>query len=299
MRPLRLIRTSALILLAASAATGCVRMSRATPQLSAELGSRIAEMQGLHQLTLTRFFDAERQRVEEFMDREWIPLFLRNFLGTSGLLNDLAAAGRVSEADREAIRLAIVTYLADSSEADRLTAEIVQTVTRSRSVEDTLVRRVVARFVDDARVDRATSHVTSLLRSADPGLLVLEWAGDAQTQINLRRKQLLDPINAAERQAASELAQAYGDMAAANGAITGRLEAAAKVTAQQDELLGALGAGDLAARTRQRLASVSEAVGSALSQGSQNMAAGRPPADILRILTETLGSRLAAIGGSR
>lgn len=288
-----------LLLAVAAAGAGCTRMSQATPRLSAELGNRISEMQGLHQLTLSRFFDAERGRVEEFLEREWIPLFLRNFLGTSGLISDVLGAGRVSEADRESIRLAVAEYLTDPSEAPRLTAAVVQAVASSRGREDTLVRTTLARFIDEGRLDRATAHVTSLLRSADPAILVLEWAGDAQQQITRMRRQLLDPLDAAERQATADLAQAYNDMAAANGAITGRLDAAARITARQDAMLAALGAGDIAGRTRSRLAAVSEAVGGALAEGTRKVGDGGSPGEVLRVLTDVLNAKLAAAGRER
>lgn len=267
-----------------SGGTGCARMSQATPKLSAELGSRIAEMRGLHELTLRRFFDGERDRIEAFLDREWTPLFLRNFLGTSNLLNDIAAAGFVSERDQSAIQTALARFLRDTTEAPRAMREVVAVVTRTRSAEPAAVRPVIQRFVDDPRVDAATTHVSALLRSEDPAILVLEWAEDAQEQINLMRRQMLDPVNEAERMATSEVAEAYAQMAQANGAITGRLEAAAKVTEQQDALLKAFGIDSAAGKIRQRLAGISGAVGSALTLARSELAKGAGDTEARRIL---------------
>jgi hypothetical protein len=266
----------------------CVRMGPATPKLSFELGDRIAEMRGLHELTLQRFFDAERQRIEDFLDREWTPLFLRNFLGTSGLLNDIAQSGVLSARDSSAIRTAAILYLRDSTEAPRLTSEIVAAVRRTRSSEPAAVRTVLQRFVEDAQLDAATTHISSLLRSEDPAILVLEWAEDAQEQINLIRRQMLEPVNEAERLATSEVAQAYTDMAQANGAITGRLEAAAKVTQQQDALVDAFALGNVADRLRERLRAISGAVGSALSAARTGLESGQAPSDIQEILRDAL-----------
>jgi hypothetical protein len=267
-------------------------MGQATPKLSAELGDRIAEMQGLHQLTLQRFFDGERQRIEEFLDQEWTPLFLRNFLGTSNLLADIAAAGFVSERDQSAIQTALVRFLRDTTEAPRATREVVVVVTRTRSAEPAAVRTVLQRFVEDARVDAATTHVSSLLRSEDPAILVLEWAEDAQEQINIMRRQMLDPVNEAERLATSEVAEAYAQMAHANGTITGRLEAAAKVTEQQDALLMSFGIDSAAGRIRQRLAGISGAVGSALSSARSGLEEGKGATEIRKILDDALRARV-------
>jgi hypothetical protein len=259
-------------------------MSQATPKLSVELGERISEMQGLHELTLRRFFDSERRRIENFLDNEWTPLFLRNFLGSSGLLNDIAQVGYVSERDQGAIQTALIRFLRDSTEAPRATQELVTVITQSRSAEPTAVRSVLQRFIDDARLDAAAAHVAALLRSEDPAVLVLEWARDAQEQINLMRRQMLDPVNEAERVAASEVVEAYSQMAQANGTITGRLEAAARVSEQQDALLQSFGIANAAAKIRQRLAGISDGVGEALSAARTELVQGTGTAEVQRIV---------------
>ena len=245
--------------------SACATMGPAPPQLSAELGNRMAEMQGLHQLALESFFESERNRVEEFLEREWIPLFLRNFMGTSGLMNDLARGGQVTEQDRENLRVAVAQYLTDPSEAGELADRIVAAVTGTRSQEASTVRGVLADFVEDDLLAAATSHVSSLLGTADPAFLLIEWVTDAQEQINLQRQQMLAPLNEAQRAASAELAAAYADILKANGVITARLEAAAKRTEAQNQLLESFGLRDVADEMRVRLASISEAVGAAVS----------------------------------
>ena len=285
-----------LILSCAAGLTGCAaKMSEATPQLSAELGSRIAEMQGLHDLTLDRFFDAERRRIQDFLDREWTPLFLRNFLGTSGLLTDISQVGFISARDSSAIHTAVGRYLSDTTESGPLTREIVAAVRGSRGGEEKLVRPVVRRFVDDPKVEAATIHVVSLLKSEDPAVLVLEWAEDAQEQINLKREELMAPLGEAERTAKSELATAYGEMAQANGTITGRLEAAARVSAQQSALLSAFHVDSLADGLRQRLAGISGAVGKALSATKGSPGAHDDPNSLFAAVLDALRNELGAV----
>jgi hypothetical protein len=273
-------------------------MSEATPKLSAELGDRMAEMRGLHELTLDRFFDTERRRIQDFLDREWTPLFLRNFLGGSTLMADISQAGFVSAADSNAIRTAAARYLRDTSEAGRLTRDIVAAVRGSRGEEEKLVRPIVRRFVDDNKVDQAVVHITSLLKSEDPGKLVLEWAGDAQEQINLQREKLMGPLDEVERTAKSELAKAYGEMAQANGTITGRLEAAAKASAQQSALLSAFHVDSVAERLRLRLGGISGAVGEALSVADKSLSDGQGPKALAKTLLDTLRAKLGGTGGN-
>ena len=285
--------TASLVMTCAAGLTGCAaKMSEATPQLSAELGSRIAEMQGLHDLTLDRFFDAERRRIQDFLDREWTPLFLRNFLGTSGLLTDISQVGFISARDSSAIHTAVGRYLSDTTEAGPMTRDLVAAVRGSRGGEEKLVRPVVRRFVDDAKVEAATVHVVSLLKSEDPAVLVLEWAEDAQEQSNLKREALMAPLDEAEGVAKSELSTAYGEMAQANGAITGRLEAAARVSAQQTALLSAFHVDSLADGLRMRLAGISGAVGKALSAAGAAPGATEDPNSVFATLLDALRNEL-------
>jgi hypothetical protein len=249
-------------------------------------------MQGLHELTLDRFFDAEQRRIQDFLDLEWTPLFLRNFLGASTLLVDISQAGFVSGSDSSAIQTAAKLYLRDSSEAATLTHRIVVAVRGVRGEEEKLVRPIVSRFVDDVQVNQAVRHITSLLKSEDPAVLVLEWAGDAQEQINLMREEMMGPVNEAERSAKSELAKAYGEMAQANGTITGRLEAAARASAQQSALLSAFHADSVGERLRQRLGGISSAVGEALAIAKRSMSDGADADGLEKSLLDALRSKL-------
>ena len=90
--------------------TACASVGPAPAALSAELGDRMAEMRGLHQLALERVFENERRRVEDFIEDEWTPLFLKNFLAESRLLPMIDRLGTIGEEERALLR----TTLADS-----------------------------------------------------------------------------------------------------------------------------------------------------------------------------------------
>jgi hypothetical protein len=290
-------RGQLLALALAFSTAGCAKMSEATPKLSAELGDRIAEMQGLHELTLDRFFDAERRRIQDFLDREWNPLFLKNFLGTSNLLAVISQSGFVSESDSSNIEVLAKSFLSDPAEAGRMTREIVAKVRGTRGEEEKQVRQVVGRFVDNNKVDAAVTQIVSLLKSEDPGKVVLEWAQDAQTEINRKREEMLAPLDEAELTAKSELAKAYGEMAQANGAITGRLEAAARASAQQSALLSAFGVDSVGERLRLRLGGISSAVGDALAIADTALSSSDDPKAVGKSLLEALRDKLGLTAG--
>jgi hypothetical protein len=119
-------------------------------------------------------------------------------------------------------------------------------------------------------------------------LLILEWARDAQTEINAQRREMLEPLAAAERQATADLTEAYAQMLKANGVVTARLEAAAKLKEQQDALLASVGAGDAANALRRRLASISGRVGEALT-AAERAAADGDLAEVAARLKQALG----------
>jgi hypothetical protein len=253
-------------------------------------------MQGLHQLALQKYFDSERRRIEDFLEREWIPLYLRNFLGLSGLMQDLQTASSVSEDDRRAVEEALGEYLVDPAEAPAAANDLVVSLASARQQESETVRGVLNRYVEDARVDEASVHVSSLLDADDPGFLILEWAQAAREAIERQRREMLLPLDEAERQASAELAQAYADLLKANGVVTARPEAAAKVNASQDQLLQTVGARPYADSLRLRLAHISSTVGEALGaariamdQSSENQeSTATRTDDAIRELSETL-----------
>ena len=255
-------------------AVACASLGPAPARLSAELGDRLAEMRGLHQLALERVFENERRRVEDFIDDEWTPLFLKNFLAESRLLAEIERLGMIGEEERALLRTVIAAFLADTSEAQGAANRVADAVSASRSGESAAIRTALRDFVEDDRLDAASLQVVSLLGARDPGLLILEWAEDAQAEIDAQRREMLEPLQEAQRQATAELTEAYAEVLKANGVITARLEAAAKASAQEDAMLGALGVGDAAERVRARLARISAGVGTALELAQDALARG-------------------------
>jgi hypothetical protein len=86
-RWLRRAWNAGLLVIAAFGAASCASIPAEAPQLSAELGKRIAAIEHSHLTMLHRFMDDRRARVDEFIQKEWIPVFARNLFEDTELTN--------------------------------------------------------------------------------------------------------------------------------------------------------------------------------------------------------------------
>lgn len=269
--------------LAAFSLAGCATVGPSSVKLSAETSARSAELAKLHQDLVRVYFDGERRRVETFLRETWEPQFLRNLLGISGIMDDLRASISFDEAKRNELSVAMKEYLTDPSESDKLANEITATLTKTRATEPDAVRTIIRKYVPDAKVESATSHAAALLGTAEPALLILDFAEAAHAEMEKQRAAMIGPIDAAEKQVLGELSDAYTTLARAQGTITARLEAASRSAQQQDQLLQAVGVTDPAA-IRTRLAGFSDTVTSALNDAGVK----KDPNDILTTLRNAL-----------
>jgi hypothetical protein len=269
--------------LAAFGLAGCATVGPSSVKLSAETSARSAELAKLHQDLVRAYFAGERHRVETFLRETWEPQFLRNLLGMSGIMDDLKASIAFDASKRKELSLAMKMYLTDPSESDKLAAEITSTLTKTRATEPDAVRTVIQKYVPNAKVESATTHAAALLGTAEPALLILEFAEDAHAEMEKQRQAMIGPIDAAEKQVLAELGDAYTTLARAQGTITARLEAASRAAQQQDQLLQAVGVTDPAA-IRMRLAGFSDTVSSALDAAGVK----KDPNEILTTLRNAL-----------
>ena len=58
---------------------GCATIPPEAPELSAQLGTRISSMEAAHIRLLQEFFLEKRQRVDEFIQKMWVPIFAQEF----------------------------------------------------------------------------------------------------------------------------------------------------------------------------------------------------------------------------
>ncbi|MEM9821823.1 MAG: hypothetical protein AAF985_12155 [Bacteroidota bacterium] len=266
---------------------------QSTVQLSADVGNRITEMEHLHQLAIQRYFDVEKKKVEDFLTNTWEPLFLKNFLGTSQILQLLQNTSKIDESLQNQIKDVFSEYLTDPSEAGEASQKLVNALNQSRDSEEGVVKTVVSDYVEDDKITAATIHINSLLGTDSPAKLILDFAEAAHTEMNSRRQSLLAPIEQARSETIAELSAAYAELVRGQSTITGRLEAAAKVSQEQDRLLGVLGVNNATQKLQSKLSNFTTKIDGALgivnglaaedSSGNVNL-----PSNILQTLQSEL-----------
>jgi len=62
---------------------GCASIPPETPELSAKLGNRISAMEDANITLLHRYFALKREKIDEFIEKEWVPVFAEEFFSNS------------------------------------------------------------------------------------------------------------------------------------------------------------------------------------------------------------------------
>lgn len=132
---------------------GCATIGPDAAKLSIEVGTRVAEMQGVHQLTLESYFQLERARIETFLQEEWIPHFLKDYLGSSELMDKLRDA-------EDPAKLLLQWVTAAQTEIELQRKEMLQSVMEAERI-------ATARLAQNyANILKANGVVTARLEAA-------------------------------------------------------------------------------------------------------------------------------------
>ena len=83
--------------LVSSLLMGCANVPRQAAELSGELGGMIRESRATHLALIDEYVNERRRRVDDFMSRDWIPKFTKNFIVEAKLDQELAAAKNAEE----------------------------------------------------------------------------------------------------------------------------------------------------------------------------------------------------------
>ena len=59
--------------------TSCASIPKESPELSQEIGKRVAAMQSSHLQLVSKYFDLKRDKVNEVFEEEWIPAYAESF----------------------------------------------------------------------------------------------------------------------------------------------------------------------------------------------------------------------------
>lgn len=242
----------------------CATISPDTVKLSAEVGNRLSEMQHLHQLALQSYFDAEQEKVEHFLTTEWEPLFLKNFIGNSGIIEMLNNTSRLGDRERNLLATALATYIENPDTLQMAVDSLVENINVARKDEPEKVKSALGIFLQPDEVNGAAVHLSALLASEEPANLILEFAAAAHVEMNAQRRELIRPIQKARADAIGELSVAYADLIKGQSAITGRLDAASKVHDEQGKVLGMLGLNKTTENIMNKLSSLSTKVDASL-----------------------------------
>jgi hypothetical protein len=253
----------------------------------------MSEMQKLHNLALQRYFDMERQKVEAFLTDKWEPLFLKNFLGTSQVLPMLQNVAKIDDKGKTILKEAVTLYLDDKTEAERAATDLVSKITETRKGEDGVVRAVLVRFVENKKLDAAVIHISSLLGTDEPARIIFDFAAAAHKRMLAQRKDMLEPIEIARAEATASLSESYAELIRGHSTITGRLEAAAKRSKQQDELLDKLKL-RVSDDVVNRMADFSAKVNSALGKAEEVFEKGGASGDISKVIRDALAPKAEA-----
>lgn len=184
----------------------CVRVPSQAVVLSRTVGERLPELQASHEAFVSAYFQLSRERVEDFLDQRWIPMFLGNFVERANLMQRLQNVQPFTP-----------------EQNNRLQASLQQA---GIPADDQLK---IVRAVDSAFGD------------PDRGKQVLLFSEAALKQIEIKRKSLLTPIDEQERQSLEALRKVYAQVEQAQGTVTAHLSSIQKVTQEQDQVLARLG----------------------------------------------------------
>ena len=182
---------------------GCAaKIPAGAVQLSRIVGQQISVVQASHEMAVAYYFDLSRERVEDFLVQQWIPVFLENFVPDSALLEKLQSPKPF-----------------DDARVDRLRQELVGV------------------GLNGDELTRVVGAVESAFGDATRGREILQFAEAAVGEIETQRRALVEPLSNQEQVALTALRATYAQLLEAQVTITAHLESAREVQVQQDLLL--------------------------------------------------------------
>ncbi len=194
------------LLIVAALDAGCARVPSQAVVLSRTVGQRLTDIQTSHEAFVRAYFQVTRQRLEDFLENQWIPTFLGKFVDESQLMNQLENIQPLTEEQKTRLKASLQAASISSS--------------------------------DQAKVLQA---VGDALGSPDRGRLVIQFSKAALDQIEKKRKSLLGPVDELERQTLTELGRSYAQIEEAQSTVSAHLSSISKVTEEQDKVLKQLG----------------------------------------------------------
>lgn len=139
--------------------TGCVSLPQEVPELSAEIGKRIIESRTSHLTLVHRYLQEKRDRIDEFIAREWIPAFAENVFRKPTIAREW---DRIVHNDDKTARLEFITGLGTLLQ-NKINAKRLELMAPIDEVENLLVAHLNEHY---DQMLAANSTLTAFLTSA-------------------------------------------------------------------------------------------------------------------------------------
>ena len=154
--------------------SACTSIPQEAPELSAELGKRIAAIEESHIALLHNFMDEKRKKVDEFVTNEWTPKFAENYfkqLGISNAWDQVVASGNKED------RLKLLTLVGPKLQ-ERINQERLSLIKPLDDIEQTIERKLRDEYQQAKALNNSiTSYLTSTAKVAENRDRLLDLAG--------------------------------------------------------------------------------------------------------------------------
>lgn len=224
-----------ILLLVSPTLSGCARISPQAVVLSEVATERTGALHQSHEAFVRGYFDQTRSRVDDFLVDKWTPSFLEE------LVNNADNNGE------DFLHLLENVSPFSQDEVDRLAAALKE-----------------AGFSD---TPAAVAAFEKALGGGERGAVVLQFAEAAVSEIENKRRKLLDPIDDLEKRTLAELRTAYNQLQQIQSSLTGHLRSLAEVQAEQDHILQRLRLLDKRDRLVDRAIGINEGITGVLAAG--------------------------------
>ena len=218
----------------------CSAISPQVVELSTSVSEQIKALRENHVESANAYYDYQLIEIDRFMEQEWVPLFLRNFIGISGVMNDIDRRYVLSGRTKKSLSLAVELYLDDPGEAEAFVSDLESRLAEDWGATEENVSETVSSYVDAGLEAQARSHILALLGTADRAEIMLDFAEAANAKIQKQYRALTVPIESARKEELSAVNAMYDDLLRAQGIVTGRLEAEMKKDSATRLMFGSL-----------------------------------------------------------
>jgi len=190
----------------------CAPVPQEAVVLSNLVGTRIVAHRASHEAFVRHYYAGSRNVVEMFLRDRWVPEYLERFVAESEVLDLLTTPDEVF----------------GPGQLERLKEEI-----------------LAISGVGEVRTPLIVEAVTRVVGDAERGQVMLDFAEVALAEIESQRSELLQPLYLQEQQVLNRLAESYGQLQQAQAQLTAYLASVTEVNRSQDELLEAMGVGQV------------------------------------------------------